>query len=189
MKHERDIRPEKRPAWRLKKTLARQVSFRPIEHEDLRYVWAAYKKGALASMGEKFAGGEMDRDAFVDAIEAEIQVNYHGAWTLFADAPRRGVMPVGLVLGFYSHPNPAFAPFMIVGDMVWFPWASPRNRIESAVGFFRAIHAQVPMVEYARAQHRRFFEMIAKHGVMRRVGTSFNVYPGEATAVFETRSV
>jgi len=187
MKHERNIRPEPRPTWRLKKTLARKTSFRPIEADDVKYAWAAYKKGALATMGGAFVEAAMDADQFRTAFEVEVTTTYHGAWILTADT-RRGHVPVGLALGFYSHPNPKFSPFMIVGDMIRFPWASSRNWIEASVNFFNRIRAEIPMVEYADEKNKRFFEMMARHGIMRRVGTMHNVYPGQGTAVFETRA-
>ena len=185
MKHERGL--QRQTWWRLKKTLSRKTDFRPIEREDLKYIGAAYRKGALASMGEDFASGEMSKDDFLDRFEREIRENYAAAWTLFAETGK-GFIPVGLVLGFWSHPNPRFSPFMIVGDMIWFPWSSPRNRIESAVCFFHRIRHEIAMVEYAEERFKRFFEMICQHGVMRRIGTSYNVYPGAATAVYETRA-
>lgn len=177
--------PEAKPTWRLSKTLARKLDFRPIEEDDVKYAWAAYKKGALASMGGMFAEPQLTADEFKTAFAAEVTTTYHGAWTLFAET-KKGYLPIGIVLGFYSHPNPRFAPFMIVGDMLWFPWSSARNRIESAVHFFNKIRSQIPMVEYASEQHKRFFEMIMRHGIMRRIGTSHNVYPGQGTAVYET---
>ncbi len=173
--------------WRLKKTTARKLSFRPIENEDLRYIWAAYKDGALASMGETFASADLAADEFKTAFEQEVVNTYHAAWTLFAES-KRGVLPIGLVLGFWSHHDAERAPFMILGDMIWFPWASLRNKIESAVNFFNEARREIPMVEYARMKDKRFFEMIARHGIMRRVGTSHNVYRGEPAAVFETRN-
>ena len=173
--------------WRLKKTLSRKLEFRPIEQEDMRYIWAAYKGGSLASMGGVFSESGMNAEEFRAAFEVEITTRYHAAWTMFAET-KKGFVPVGFVLGFYSHPDPAFSPFMIVGDMVWFPWASARNKVESAVNFFNRIRSETPMMEYARGDAKAFFEMIAKHGIMRRVGTSFNVYPGEPTSVFETRA-
>lgn len=182
MRHEREITS----GWRLKKTLRRRPEYRPIEDADCKFAWAAYRKGALASMGERFAAGMTPED-FYDAFVDEIAKNYVAAWTLSAQT-KRGMMPVGFVLGFYSHPDPKLAPFMIVGDMIWFPWASARNRVEAAVGFFSAIRKEIPMVEYANDEAKPFFEMIAKHGIMRRIGTSFSVYPGQAVAVFETRS-
>lgn len=121
-------------------------------------------------------------------FEAEITTRYHGSWTLLAETAK-GFMPAGFVFGFLSHPDPRYAPFMIVGDIVWMPWTTPRNRIESAVQFFTHGRAGIPMVEYANERNKKFFETIAKHGVMRRIGTSFCVYPDEPAAVFETRNI
>lgn len=183
MKHEREIAK----GWRLRKTLRRKTEFRPIEDADCKFAWAAYRLKGIPSMGERFAPG-MAPEAFYEAFVDEVRTNYAGAWTLSAETAR-GFMPVGFVLAFFSHPNPRLSPFMIVGDMIWMPWASARNRVEAAVAFFNGIRKDVPMVEYANDEAKPFFEMIAKHGIMRRVGTSFSVYPGQATAVFETRAL
>lgn len=182
MKHERDISP----GWRLRRTLRRRTSFHPIEDADIKYAWAAHKKGALRSLGSHFEQ-EFTPESFKAAFVDEVLKNYSAGWTLSAETAQ-GFMPVGIVLGFYSHPNPALSPFMNIGDMLWFPWASARNRIEAAVGFFNAIRKEIPMMEYANEEAKPFFEMIAQHGIMRRVGTSFNVYPGQSTALFETRA-
>ena len=187
MKHERDIKPAPRPNWRLKKTLARRLEFRPIEAEDVRYAYAAYKKGALKDMAGPFADPSMTAEQFDVAFQSIVPTRYHGAWTLFAET-RKGFLPVGMVFAFYSHADHALAPFMIIGDMAWFPWASPRNRIEAVVYFFNRIRGEIPLVDYAIGEvNKRFFEMICQHGVMRRVGTTFNVAKGEPVAVFETR--
>lgn len=196
MKHQAKIIPllderrqERQAAqkWRLKRTLKRRTEFRPIEDDDCRYAWVAYKKGILKTMGPHFSDGSMGPEEFKKAFVVEVSTNYAGGWTLSAQT-EKGFMPVGIVLGFYSHPNPALAPFMIIGDMIWFPWASARNKIESAVAFFNAIRKQMPIVEYADENAKPFFEMIAQHGIMRRVGTTFSVYPGRSVAIFETRA-
>lgn len=187
MKHERGIKPAP-VRWRRKRTLSRRFEFRPIEREDIRYAWAAYKKGCMASMGERWKDGAMPAADFAREFEAEVSTVYNGAWTLLAESSK-GFLPIGFVLAFYSHPDPRFAPFMIVGDMIWFPWATARNKVEAAVGFFNAIRSQIPMVDYARGEaNKRFFEVICQHGVMRRAGTMMTVYPGEPVAIFETRS-
>ena len=187
MKHERDIKPAK-TWWRLKKTLARNVSFRPIEDEDVKYAWAAYKKGCLAPMAGVFAETGMKADEFKAAFEQTVFTRYHGAWTLFAQTAK-GYLPVGFVLAFHSHTEHVMSPFMIVGDIVWCPWATGRNKIESAVNFFNIIRNTIPMVDYAHGEtNKRFFETICKHGIMRRVGTTFNVVKGEPTAIYETRA-
>jgi len=180
------VKKKKDPDWRLGKTLSRQTRKRPIELEDMRFIWAAYSKGCLASMGEKFADGKMESARFDAEFQNEVLTNYDAVWTLFADCGERFI-PVGLILGFFSHQDPKFSPFMIIGDMIWFHWASPRNKIESSVNFFTEIRDEIHMVEYARKQHQKFFNMLCAHGILRRAGTSYVVYPGEATAVYETR--
>lgn len=173
--------------WRLKKTRARHLEFRPIEAEDVKYAWAGYKKGALKDMAGPLAGDDLTAEQFNETFQQVVVDRYSGAWTLFAET-RRGFLPVGMVFAFYSHKEPSFSPFMIVGDLVWFPWASARNRIESAVNFFEVIRHSIPMMDYAHGDtNRRFFDMICQHGVMRRVGTTFNVVKGEPCAVYETR--
>lgn len=173
--------------WRLKRTLKRRLEFRPIDLGDMKYVWAAYRKGALASMGEQWAKTDMPAADFDNAFKIEVIKNYSSCWTLFAETGK-GFLPVGLVLAFWSHPNPRLAPFQIIGDLIWFSWASRRNKIESAVNFFSKVRKDFPLVEYAQGETtKRFFEVMCQHGVMRRVGTSFVVFRGEATAVFETR--
>jgi len=187
------------PSWRLGKTLARKPSFRPLEAGDLRFVWAAYKQTGMDAL--KIEPGLTPED-FTVAFEATVLNRYTGAWLLFAGAGKPAVeggaakaaaakaadaKPVGMIFAFFSHPDPALAPFMIIGDIVWFPWASCRQRVEAAVNFFNEARKEVPMVEYARPADRRFFEMICRHGIMRRVGTSHNVFSGEPAVVFETR--
>lgn len=183
MKHE-----ALRSKWRLKKTLARKTGFRPIEAEDVKFAWAAYKKGALEPMAGPFSQTNMTADEFNVAFQATVIARYHGAWTLFAEVPKRGYMPVGIVMAFYSHAEHALSPFMIIGDIVWFPWASPRNRLEAAVNFFNTIRKQIPMMDYAHGEvNRRFFDTMCKHGIMRRAGTTLNVVKDEPVAIFETR--
>lgn len=153
----------------------------------MRYVWAAYKKGALASMGAEFADAAMAAPDFKVAFEAEIVRRYDAVWTLFAETTL-GYRPVGMALGFWPQPDTEKAPFMLLGDLVWFPWASPRNRVAAAVNFFNAMRDQIPMMDMGvLPKDHRFFDMLCAHGVMRRVGTSQLVYRDQPAAVYETR--
>lgn len=133
-----------------------------------------------------FADESLPPDKFKVIFVKAVQKRYHGAWTLFAET-KRAFLPVGMLFAFHSHFEHAKSPFMIVGDLVWFPWASARNKIESAVGFFSRVRKEIPMTDYAHGeQNQRFFEMLCKHGVMRRVGITFNVRHGEPVHIFET---
>lgn len=173
----------KRPdsKWRLKRTLRRSASYRPIEDDDVKYAWAAYKKGALAPIGEAFAQ-EMTADQFKQLFEGFVVSNHHAAWTLLAPTPK-GNIPVGIVLAAWA-PN---APYMIVNGCCWFPWASKRNILEASVAFFAGIRKDLHMMFYALPEHKRAYEVCCMHGVVRRVGTSFVAFPGKQAAVFETR--
>jgi len=168
--------------WRLRRTLKRSASYRPIEDEDVRYVWAAYKKGALAMMGEAFTK-DMNAEEFKTLFEQFVIANHHAAWTLLAPTAK-GKIPVGIVLAAWV-PN---APYMLVNGCCWFPWASKRNIIESSVTFFNGIRKEHQLVFYALPEHKRTYEVCAMHGIVRRVGTSFIAFPGKQAAVFETRA-
>lgn len=178
---------EKKQNWRLKKTLARKLDFRLIEADDVRYAWVAYKKGCLKDMAAPFDNTDMEPEEFKRAFFEAVTQNYHTVWTLFGESAK-GYGPVGFVFAFHAHPNASRSPFMVVGDIVWCPWASARNKVESAVHFFGKIRNDVPLMDYAYGEkNKKFMEMIAKHGVLRRIGTTFNVVKGEPCAIFETR--
>lgn len=173
-------RPNK---WRLKRTLKREVNFRPIEDEDIRYAFAAYRKTGLATLGEVFADGKMGADKFKEAFEQAVINGCNAAWTLFAGTGK-GTIPIGIVFA-------AFAPggtYMVVNGMTWFPWASPRNMIEAMVNFLNGVRKQVHLMFYATPEHRKMYEVCAMHGVVRRVGTSYVAVPGQPATVFETRA-
>lgn len=165
--------------WRLKKTLKRKAEYRPIEAEDIRFIWAAYKQGALKPMG--FHDESMTADQFKQRFEQAVVSNFHAAWTLFAPT-KKGSIPVGLVLAAWA-PN---APYMIVTGMCWFPWASKRNIVEAIVNFLNGVRREFMLVFYALPEHKRTYEVCAMHGVVRRVGTSYVAIPGNAAAVFES---
>lgn len=127
---------------------------------------------------------EMTPAEFKELFQAHVTELYGAGWTLFADSSK-GYMPIGVVLGILPTP---VSPFIIIGDMLWFPWASRRNKLESTVNFINEVRKEVALMEYASMEDQRFFEHICKYGIMRRVGTSYVIGDGPA-AVFETRKV
>lgn len=168
--------------WRLRRTLKRSCSYRPIEDDDVKYAWAAYKKGALSMMGEAFTQ-EMSAEQFKSLFEQFVISSHHAAWTLIAPTSK-GQIPVGIVLAAWA-PN---APYMIVNGLCWFPWASKRNIVEAIVCFLNGVRKEFQLVFYALPEHKKTYEVCAMHGVVRRVGTSFVAFPGKQAAVFETRT-
>ena len=139
-------------------------------------------------MAGPFLDTTMTAEKFKATFEAAVFARYDAAWTMFAET-KRGFMPVGVLFAFWGHKSPELSPFMTIGDLVWFPWASARNKIESAVNFFTKTRNDIPMMDYAYGEaNKKFFAMICKHGIMQRVGTTFNVKRGEPVAIFETRT-
>ena len=157
------------------------MDYRPTEVEDIKYLWAAYKQGGLKAMG--FEDTALSPDEFRSAFEQKLVENCHAAWTLFAHT-RKGFIPVGFIMA-------AWVPggsYLIVLCVVWMPWASKRNVVEGAVGFFNKARKEFSFMGYAIPEHKRMYEVCAMHGIMRRVGTSYVALPGQACAVFESRA-
>lgn len=163
--------------WRLSKTLARPVTVRPIENEDVKFAWGAYNKGALDSMG--FAP-HLTAIQFKAAFEMYVLSEFQGAWTVVAQTPK-GTMPIGFMFGAWA-PQRAF---MIVCGIVWFPWATKRNIVEGTVALFDTVRKQVNLMGFASREHKPLYEVCMQHAIMRRIGTS-NM-GDEPIAVFETR--
>ena len=60
--------------WRQKKTLTRRLEFRPIEAEDVKYAYAAYKMGALKDMAAPFDELGMSADEFNIAFQTIVLI-------------------------------------------------------------------------------------------------------------------
>jgi hypothetical protein len=102
---------------------------------------------------------------------------------ILTDTPK-GFMPSGVMFGNLA----PMSAYLIVTGAVWFPWATTRNIIEGTVSFLNLMRRQLPSMFYAADEHKRLYEVVCMHGVLRRVGTSFIVFPGRQAAVFETRA-
>lgn len=172
--------PKPNATWRLKKTLARKLEFRPTEVDDVKYAWAAYKGGAFGIL----LPSNLSADEFRPAFETKIVGRYDALWTLMAQT-RKGFIPVGMALGFWPHPE--IQHFMVIDVLVWFPWSTPRNRVESTTNFVSKVRGDIPLMAFVRQSNKEFLEVLARHGIVRRVGTSQVVFNGEPASVWETR--
>lgn len=171
----------KNSKWRLSKTLSRKTEFRPIEEEDLKYAWAAYRTSGIDGLEEG-----LEPDDFRDALGSLIADRYDAAWVLLAET-QKGFVPAGIALGFWPHSEAT--QMMCLDKFIWFPWGSDRNRLEATIAFINGIREEVPVMGFATKQYKKFWETVAKHGIVNRVGTSHNIYPGERVSLWETRRV
>lgn len=119
----------------------------------------AYKKG-LFPLEEGLSPTEFNEQA------AEfLLANYDSAWLL-------GEKPFGIVYG------QAVGPMMMLGDATWFPWASSRNIIEGVTQLVNELRKTAKILLYCSIEDKRFYEHIAKHGILRRVGHIHDIDDG-----------
>lgn len=161
--------------WRLSRTLKRATDYRPIEDEDIKYLWAAYRQGAF-----DFENRDMGAAEFKSAFEHAVLSNCSAVWVLYGKT-RKAFIPVGVVFATHTH-----LPFFVVSGAVWLPWASKRNIVECMVAFLNRIRRDHQLQFYATPEHRKLYEVCCKHGIVRRVGTSYEAIPGHAASVYET---
>ena len=104
--------PVKKPRLRRRDALKRGPALHPIEEDDLKFYWGAYRRGAF-DIPEGLTTEE-----FTDRINRLAQIKL--VFTLIAGEP------VGMVTidNFYGMGWP---------DVVWFPWVKPRKILEASV--------------------------------------------------------
>lgn len=164
---------------RRNRVLKRKPTYHAISDEDLKWVWAAYRKDGLRSLKEFFPSDiqpEEFQNVFVDFIESGIH-----CWVCDAQTPR-GYVPVGLAMGV-----PTIHKMIALGDFNWFPWASSRNIYESTVNIINDLRGKTNLLMTVDLSNKRFAEKIAANGIMRRVGTLHGV-EDDPIAVFQSRN-
>lgn len=116
---------------------------------------------------------------FRQKIVAYVLNGGFSAWALIANSPK-GHMPVGLVLGEMRRRA------LMLGGIVWFPWASPRNKLEATLTFLNGMRDDLVILEWAPFEQRKSWEHICRYGVMRRIGMVYDMAP-DPLALFQSR--
>lgn len=164
---------------KLSRTLSRKVTIRDVAEDDLRYIYASYRLGALDGFADLFKAEGLKPGEFADLFLEYVAANYNGAWVIEAET-KEGVKPAGFIVAWVR------GRIMEIGDMVWFPWSTGRNVYESVVAFMERMRGDFVVLEFARMKDKKFFERIAKHGIMRKVGHAHSIYQDGPAVVFET---
>ena len=155
--------------------------YRPIEEEDVKFLWASYKKGGLIDLG---LPDDLSPADFSEQFRALVHHNFHAVWVVYGET-KKGFLPIAYVFAVWL----PHWPILSCTGAIYMPWASHRNIIEAAVYFTNEVRKEVSMVGYALPEHKRLYEICAMHGAIRRVGTSHNLVPGKPVAIFETRNL
>jgi len=157
---------------KLKRTLKRKPVSRPLAADDRRWLWAAYVKG---SFPEKTFPAGLEIEDFNEIVDKQIET-LDEAYMLEMDD-----RPVGLVGVFLNQRYGYIEPHVI-----WFEWATTRNKIEAAVKFIDKLRKKVPMMIIVDEDTKSFFTHIERHGIIKRIGTSHEAM-GRKKLLFESR--
>ena len=158
--------------------------FETATQDDLPWLWAAYRKGALAVLGEAFASG-LTQDQFRANVEFYIHT--------------QGLVPIAFYTG-EDRKMVGIGLFWLRGrcwqteNLIWFPWATPKNILASYVNFVNVMRnaeadsGKYFILEFAQEKDQKFFDTVCLYGVMRRAGTMYEFYKGGRACVYESRS-
>ena len=91
-----------------------------------------------------------------------------------------GGKPVGYVGGKF------LGMFMILADMEWFPWATTRQKYESAINLLNELRKRFVVIGTAEQESKRFWGHICKYGIIRRIGTLQGVFVSGPAAMYQT---
>lgn len=138
-------------------------------------MWASYKRDSKIGI-LKHIPEYLSPEEFKDYVMELSVRHFDFAWTLIKDD-----QPVGVVYG------KEFGDSIILGSITWFTWASNRNIIESLLYFINRMRKEVHLIGTAEMKDKKFFEHMARYGVIRRVGTFNQSNP--VMTVFESRKV
>lgn len=150
------------------------------------YFWAAYKLGAFKIVDDVFKQ-ELTQQEFSEAINFFIAANNLTPYTFFAEVGGK-IRAVGC--GFFW----VRGRILQTENLVWFKWASRRIILESYVNFISKMRKMVysntektlVVLQCAMEKDKGFFDHVCKYGVMRRVGTSYEIYSNEKCCIYES---
>lgn len=147
--------------------------------EHLKYLWAAYRRGAFEKSHIIDPG--FDPDGFKASLLAFAGRIFQAGGELFVFMGHTplGVLPVGLTIklvnGIYCEPH-----------VVWFPEASGRNRLELALGFLVELKRRYKVLLWVREANWNLYDHLCKYGVIRTVGKVKGYFPdGENAFLFQ----
>lgn len=136
----------------------RRVRVELIDSSHMRWLWAAYRKG----LWQDVAGSELDQEAFAEFV-ATVAEGLSEAFIITAPNETED-MPVAV--GSVIERSVWLEP-----HLDFFPWATPRNKIEAAVKFALEMRKIKPLFIAVERKHQSWTDHILRYGVISRSGT------------------
>ena len=140
------------------------------------WLWAAYRMGAYADVLPEGLDDDMFTDTALDIIESAD----HG---FIIEAPGdKGLQPVGIVLGTEFGKSRCLEP-----HVDWFPWATPRNKMEGAAAFLRQVKHRFKIFLFIDDDGLEFYDRISKFRLVTRGCKVIDHYgPGKHAMMYYT---
>lgn len=153
------------------------------------YLWAAYRKGSFDIVHPVFKE-HLTKDEFLNALVGFMDDNTLAAFIFMAEVSGK-LQPIGLGL-FWERGR-----ILQTENLIWFPWSTKRSILESYVSFIANFRKEIHegsgknyvILEFAMEKDQKYFDHVCRYGVMRRVGTSLEVYPDAKSCIYESRSL
>lgn len=165
------------------------MSFSVATVEDVKWIWASYKKQPYEKFFPELMEPNLDPQDFLARFDHVLKAYGLDCYIMRAHT-EKGLMPVGFVLLW------ARGRLLEISNFIWFEWASSRNTIESALNFlnqFRStVHEQTgkkyKLIGFVQQKDKAFFDHMAKYKVLRLIGKVYDFYDDGPGIVYETRS-
>lgn len=142
--------------FRLSRTLKRRPWFDDFKEEDIKYLYLI----------EKLNNSELTPAEFQGRALNTINSQYDYGWTL--KAKHNGEMkPMVIVFGIKT------ADFIHIDDVVFMPWATVRNKLESVLKFLCVIKKQHILTMKNDYQESKFFHRLMDYKVIKQAGTIY----------------
>ena len=150
------------------------AGFKGFEEKDKGYLWAAVKMGGFPSIPEWHLD---DKEEFKDAVD-EILSNF--PIVLMLNGPDK---PTGLLVALLNGTD-------MEPHVEWFPWATPRQRLEGWVNFLDQARRGGTGIIKSELKDKNFYDHVAKYRVIRMVGfRNFHPDPLNQIYYYEMRTL
>lgn len=164
--------------------MKREAAFRPATQDDVKWLYAAYRKSNDAQrIGLREGMTPVEFDAEIPRIAPP----HWAHWMLLGPVVgKEGLTPIGLMTG-----EPWGGRRIRVG--IWlFPWASPRNRLVSLVNVANRMRGMSLVIAAVRRKDLRLADHICRYGIAKRAGTIhgwFDDGDDKDAALFQTKDL